>query len=171
MALTATQVKQAKPGEKAYKIFDEKGLFLIVRPNGSKWWRFKYRIAGKHREFSLGTYPDTTLKAAREKRDEARRLLADGIDPSMARQAKTSSADRETFEAVAREWWARFSPKWSKSHATRIMRRLEADIFPWLGRRPINEIEPPELLQVIRRIKARGACVFHANVTADSKRT
>ena len=157
MALAATKVKQAKPREKAYKIYDERGLFLIVKPNGSKLWRFKYRFAGKYREISMGVYPDVSLAKARKRRDLAREQLADGLDPSMVRQANQSATNKETFEAVAREWWGRFSPKWSKNHASRIMRRLEKDIFPWMGNRPIRELEPPELLQVIRRIEARGA--------------
>ena len=132
--------------------------YLEVSPGGGKWWRWKYRFGGKEKRLSFGVYPDVSLKAAREKRDAARQQLAAGIDPGEARKAeKLAQAGAESFEAIAREWHAKFSPGWVASHGDRILRRLEKDIFPWLGKRPIAEIKAPELLAVLRRIESRGA--------------
>ena len=135
-------------------------MFLLVNPNGSKWWRLKYRIDGKQKLLSLGVYPDVGLKDARARRDEARKQIADGIDPSHVRQAQKSAKSERaanSFEAIAREWYAKFSPKWAKSHASKILRRLAMDVFPWIGARPIAEINAPEVLSVLRRIEKRGA--------------
>ena len=140
MALSDTSIRSIKPGAKRVKVFDAGGLFLLVNPNGSKWWRLKYRFTGKEKLLSLGVYPDVSLKLARERRDEARRLIADGVDPSAKRQAE-KEARADTFEAIAREWFAKFSPGWAKSHADKIIRRLERNIFPWLGGRPIATIQ------------------------------
>jgi integrase len=156
MPLTDTAIRNAKPQLKPFKLFDGGGLFLLVNPNGSRWWRLKFRIGGKEKLLSLGVYPDVSLKEAREKRDEARKLIAQGIDPSAQRKA-TRVAEAETFEAIAREWFAKFAPTWVESHSEKIIRRLERDIFPWLGQRPIREILAPELLTVLRRIEERGA--------------
>lgn len=158
--LTDTAIRNAKPGPKAARLFDEKGLYLEVAPSGGKWWRLKYRFGGKEKRVSLGVYPDVSLKAARERRDEARRLLAAGVDPSESRKAeKAARVERSTnsFELVAREWHARRSKTWAEGHATRILRRLEADIFPWIGKRPIAEVTSPELLAALRRVESRGA--------------
>lgn len=160
MALTDSAVRNAKAEGKAKKLADEKGLFLLVNPTGGKWWRLKYRFGGKEKLLSLGVYPDVTLKDARERRDTARKLLADGIDPGQHRKAtKNMKAEQSanSFEAIAREWFAKFSPNWVPSHADKIIRRLERDIFPWLGSRPIAEITAPELLTCLRRIESRGA--------------
>lgn len=160
MPLTDTTIRNAKPGAKPAKLFDERGLFLLVTPTGGKWWRLKYRIEGKEKLLSLGTYPDVSLKDARTRRDDARREIADGIDPSHSRKARKSLRRvqaAESFEFVAREWYEKHAPSWVAAHGDRIIRRLERDIFPELGNRPISEITPPELLQVVRRIEARGA--------------
>jgi integrase len=160
MALTDVGVRNAKPGEKSVKLFDQRGLYLEISPSGGKWWRLKYRFDGKEKRLSLGVYPDVSLKAARHRRDEARRLLADGVDPSENRKAqKSARADRDanSFEVVAREWLAKYSNTWTPSHGDRIVRRFERDIFPWIGGRPIAEIAPPELLSAVRRIESRGA--------------
>jgi integrase len=160
MPLTDTAIRNAKPGEKAIKLFDERGLYLEVSPAGGKWWRLKYRFDGKEKRLSLGVYPDVSLKDARERRDAARKLLADGIDPSENRKAqKSARADRaaNSFEVVAREWYAKYSTTWAKDHGNRIIRRFERDIFPWIGGRPIAEVTAPELLTVVRRIESRGA--------------
>ena len=160
MALTDTAIRNAKPGEKTVKMFDERGLYLEVSASGGKWWRLKYRFDGKEKRLSLGVYPDVSLKDARERRDAARKLLADGTDPSENRKAqKSARADRaaNSFEVVAREWFAKYSATWAKDHGNRIIRRLERDIFPWIGGRPIAEIAAPELLTVARRIEDRGA--------------
>ena len=156
--LTATGIKQAKPKDKPYKMGDSAGLFLLVNPNGSKWWRLKYRIAGKEKLISLGIYPEVSLVEARDKRDEAKKALRSGIDPSGAKKAqKASASGADSFETIAREWFSKFSATWTPSHGDRILRRLERDIFPWIGNRPISEVKAPELLSVLRRIEARGA--------------
>ena len=157
--LTDTAVRNAKPGAKAIKLFDGGGLYLEVAPAGGKWWRLKYRLGGKEKRISLGVYPDVSLKDARERRDAARKLIANGIDPSQARKEEKAeiAADAMTFEKVAREWFIKFKENWTTGHAERTMRRLEADVFPWIGARPIRDILAPELLTTIRRIEARGA--------------
>ena len=160
MALTDTKIRTARPREKPFKLFDDRGLFLLVTPTGGKWWRFKFRFGDKEKLLSLGTYPDVSLKVARERRDDARRLLAAGGDPSERRKAEKcaqANRDHNSFEVVAREWYAKHSPNWAEHHADRIIRRFERDIFPWIGGRPIAEIIAPELLSVVRRIEGRGA--------------
>ncbi|WP_175772000.1 tyrosine-type recombinase/integrase [Paraburkholderia phenazinium] len=160
MALTDVGVRSAKPTGKLYRLFDERGMYLEVSATGGKWWRFKYRFEGKEKRLSLGVYPDVGLKDAREQRDEMRKLLTKGVDPGEHKKAKKAATlDRATnsFEVVAREWFARQSPGWAKSHADKVIQRLEKDIFPWLGNWPIHEIAAPELLTVIRRIEDRGA--------------
>jgi len=170
---------QAKPREKAYKLADEKGLFLLVNPNGSKWWRLKYRIAGKEKLLSLGVYPDVSLKDARDRRDEARKRIAAGIDPSEDRKAekvaRTTKATADklvaerkalpgSFEFVAREWIATVhEKKVSVGHAERTRIRFEQDAFPWIGTRPLREIDAPELLTCLPRVAARGAISGHGS--------
>jgi integrase len=158
--LTDVGIRNAKPGAKPAKLFDERGLFLIVTPSGGKWWRFKYRFDSKEKLLSLGVYPDVALKEARERRDAARKLLADGIDPGVNRKAvKAARVERagNSFEVVAREWYEKNAATWVDAHGTRIIRRLERDIFPHIGARPIAELTPPELLAVVRQIESRGA--------------
>ncbi|MFT3960517.1 tyrosine-type recombinase/integrase [Propionivibrio sp.] len=158
MPLTDTAIRKAKPAEKPYKLADEKGLYLLISPTGSKWWRQKYRFGGKEKLLSLGVYPDVSLKDARERRDEARKLLANGTDPGEAKKAEKQASSERTansFETIAREWFAKHSATLAESNATRTIRRLERDLFPWIGNRPIAEITPPELLTVLRRIEAR----------------
>ena len=160
MALTDTQIRKVKTREKPFKLTDEKGLFLLVNPNGSKLWRFKYRFAEKEKSLSIGMYPDVTLADARSKRDEARQLLVDNVDPGMAKQLKKRAkklGPENCFEAIAREWHIKFCSKWTDDHNARILHRLEKDIFSWLGNHPINEITAPELLIVLRRVENRGA--------------
>ncbi len=158
MPLTDTAIRKTKPESKSVKLYDERGLFLLVSPKGGKWWRFKYRCDGKEKQLSLGVYPDVSLKDARERRDDARKLVAKGIDPSANRKAeKETSGGKNCFEAVTREWFAKYSRDWSKDHANRIIRRMERDVFPWIGEKPIGGIKAPELLSVIRRIEDRGA--------------
>jgi integrase len=159
MPLTDTKIRNAKPKDKQYKLFDSGGLFLIVSPAGGKWWRFKYRYGGKEKLVSLGTYPEVSLAKARTKRDKAREQVADGIDPGQVRKAAKAakSSNENTFEVIAREWHTKFSPTWTPGHAIAILRRLELNIFPWMGDRPILEIKAPEVLMALRRIEARGA--------------
>lgn len=160
MPLTDTTIRRAKPRHKPYKMFDSGGLFLLVAPNGGKWWRFKYRYAGKEKLLSLGIYPDVSLKDARDRRDEERKKLASKIDPAVNRKAvKAAWADSQanSFEVVAREWIGKRSAVWSESNIGKITGQLELNIFPWLGQRPIADITSPELLAVLRRTEARGA--------------
>jgi integrase len=153
--LSETAVKAAKPREKPYKLFDERGLFLLVTPAGGRWWRFKYRLEGKEKLLSLGVYPDVSLKQARERRDEIRRQVADDIDPSAKRQAEREAAV-DTFEAVAREWFEKFSKNWAPGHADKIIRRMELYLFPWIGGLSIKKIEAPEILACLRRVENNG---------------
>jgi integrase len=160
MALTDTAIRNAKPALKPAKLFDERGLFLLVTPTGGKWWRFRFRFDGKEKLLSLGVYPDVGLKDARNRRDEARKLLAEGTDPGEERKTqKMAKQDRaaNSFEAVAREWFGKFSSQWVEHHQRRVIRRFERDVFPWMGGKPIAEVTASELLAVVRRIEGRGA--------------
>lgn len=160
MALTDTAIRNAKPGDKPIKLFDGGGLFLHITPAGQRYWRLKYRFAGKEKLLAVGVYPRVGLKEARNRRDEAKRLLDDGVDPSVERKVrKVATAERaaNNFEAVAREWYAKYAPGWSDSNAKKVMGRLENDVFPWLGERPIVEVKAPDLLTVCRRVESRGA--------------
>ncbi len=159
MPLTDTAIKNAKPGEKPVKLYDADGLLLWVAPSGGKWWRLKYRLGGKEKMLSLGTYPEVGLREARERRDEARRRLAEGIDPSAHRKAvKSTKALREanSFELVTREWHAKYAGTWSASHGVRILRRLESNAFPWIGGKPTADLKPADVLEVLRRVERRG---------------
>ena len=158
MALTDPAIRNAKPGDKSIKLSDEKGLYVLVAPNGSRWWRFDYRFGGKRKTLSLGVYPDVGLKEARARRDESRKMIENGVDPSQARKAqKESASGADTFETIAREWFGKFSSTWASGHAERVIRLMERDVFPWLGDKIVREITAPELLSVLRRIEARGA--------------
>lgn len=158
MALTDTAIRNAKRSEKSLKLFDGGGLYLLVHSNGGRWWRLKYRHGGKEKLLSLGTYPEVGLKDARAKRDEARKLLAAGVNPSEARKAKKAAqSEGNTFGAVAREWHLKYARLWVSEHADKVVRRLECEVIPWLGVRPVREITAPEILTVLRRIEARGA--------------
>lgn len=154
MPLTDIAIKNIKPELKAKKYSDERGLFLLVNPNGSKYWRFKYRIGGKEKLLALGVYPDVTLAKARQKRDEARKLVADGIDASLnkqqLKQAKYASI-ANSFEVIAREWIQTFFISKSESHKQKTLRRLEAYLFPWIGNKPISEITAPDVLMAVKR--------------------
>lgn len=151
--LSHTSIKFAKPREKPYKLTDERGLYLIVTPGGSKWWRFRFRFDGRAKSLSLGTYPDVSLKQTREKRDEMRSARAAGIDPAARRRAERY-ARGDTFEAVGREWFEKFSKGWADSHMEKIIRRLELYLFPWIGHRPIAKLSAVDVLTCPRRIEA-----------------
>jgi len=160
MTLTDVAIQKIKPRNKPFKMFDTEGLFLLVRPNGSKLWRLKYRFGGKEKLLALGVYPHITLKEARQRRDEERNKLAHHIDPSANRKAAKEAwneGQANTFEFVAREWIASRTPIWTPSNTTKTTRRLEMDAFPWFGKRPIAEITAPELLAALRKTEARGA--------------
>lgn len=170
--LTDLQIRNAKPKAKPYKLFDGGGLYLEIAPAGGKWWRLKYRYSGKEKRLSLGVYPETPLasfkdkqtgrmvRGARDRAAEARQRLADGVDPSQQRQAEEArkvSVEQDSFEAVAREWFGKNKPRWVDGHSEKILSRLERDLFPWLGTRPVSELTAPELLACLRRIEARGS--------------
>lgn len=172
MPLTDTTIRNTKPAEKPIKLFDGGGLFLLVTPAGQRYWRLKYRAAGKEKLLALGVYPEVTLATARRKRDEAREKLAAGIDPSEAKKAEKRTVRlnaENSFEAAAREWHAKYAPTWSESHGDRILRRLEVDAFPWIGGKPIADLTPPDVLDALRRVEKRGALEtahrLHANVS------
>jgi integrase len=160
MPLTDLEVRRARPREKAYRLTDGSGMYLEVSPSGGKYWRLKYRFAGKENRLALGVYPDVSMKDARLRRDEARRLLANGVDPNLERKVqKAATVERATnsFEVIAREWFAGRAPRWASTHADKVIARLEKDVFPWLGGRAIAEIKAPELLALLRRVEGRGA--------------
>jgi integrase len=161
MPLTDMAIRAAKPADRNYKLYDALGLYLEVAASGGKWWRFKYKVDGKEKRLSMGVYPKVGLKDARTRRDEAREQLASGIDPGAQRKASKpvvcKYGDPDTFEAVAREWFAKFSPNWAESHSVRIIRRLERDVFPWIGSKHAGQIGPAMVLSVLRRIEERGA--------------
>ncbi|MEO6927049.1 MAG: integrase arm-type DNA-binding domain-containing protein [Rhodanobacter sp.] len=160
MALTDTTIRTAKPTTKPQRLFDGGGLYLEVSPAGGKLWRLKYRHGGKEKRLALGAYPDTRLKDAREKRDAARKLLAAGVDPGEQRKAAKAAGEERaanSFEVIAREWFAKHEPHWTLGHSSKVIARLEKDAFPWLGGRPIADITAKELLATVNRIVDRGA--------------
>jgi len=159
MPLTDTTIRNTKPDKKPIKLFDGGGLFLLAKPNGARLWRLKYRFGGKEKQLSFGSYPEVSLKKARDKRDKAREELADGLDPSQLRKTNQLISEQQaanSFEAIAREWLEKYSNRWTDNYILNLERRLEKNVFPWLGERPIHEITPPELLRLLRRIENRG---------------
>ena len=159
--LTETAIRKAKVPVKPTKLSDERGLYLLCTPSGGKWWRFKYRYAGKEKLLSLGTYPEVSLAKAREDREQARRRLAAGVDPSAARQEakrQTVEATANNFEGIAREWLENVKPGWSAIYYGDTVKRFEAFVFvfPVIGRRPVASITASELLPLVRKIEARG---------------
>jgi integrase len=159
MPLKDTEIRNAKPKGKQYKLSDEKGLYLLVKEAG-KYFRLDYRFAGKRKTLAIGVYPDVTLAEARQQRDDARKLLKKGVDPSQNKKETKIMLQEmavNNFEAVAREWFKKKSPAWAERHAFTVIRRLELNIFPWLGNRPVKLITAPELLAVLRKIESRGA--------------
>jgi integrase len=159
MTISDTAIKAAKPRvDKAYKLPDEKGMYIYIHTNGSKYFRFDYRFNGKRKTLALGVYPETTLKEAREKTDTARKQIADGIDPcenkKAVKEAKAESA-ANSFEIIAREWGAKKVNDWDDKN-NRSKRMLERNIFPWLGAKPITDILPIDILKCLRRVEDRG---------------
>jgi integrase len=156
MALTDTAVRNAKPKEKPYKLGDSGGLYVIVRPTGAKWWRLKYRFAGKEKSLSVGTYPDVSLQDARRRRDEARQLLARGVNPSAARKAThagTADNTGDSFETVAREWFSSKTPNWVPGHASTVLMRLERYVLPTLGTRSMTDIGPQDIHALLKPLE------------------
>ncbi|PLO90119.1 integrase [Klebsiella pneumoniae] len=160
MKLNARQVDAAKPREKAYKLADGAGLYLEVVPSGSRYWRMKYRFNGKEKRMAFGVYPAVSLAQARALRDEAKKKLAEGIDPSFAKKEEKLVRDvqlNNTFQAVALEWHGTKVARWSEGYASDIIEAFNKDIFPYIGQQPVNEIKPLVLLNVLRRMESRGA--------------
>ena len=160
MPLTDIAIRRAQPAKKSRKMFDGRGLYLEVAPRGGKWWRFKYRFGGKEKRLSLGVYPDVSLKEARQRCEDARRMLTREIDPSEHRQALKAARAQEasnSFEAVAREWFAKHAPNWADGHSSRIISQLTRDVFPWIGGKPVATVTASQLLSVVRRVEERGA--------------
>jgi hypothetical protein len=160
MPLSDTAIKKAKPAHKPAKLSDAKGLYLLVNPNGSKLWRWKYRVLGKEKVMALGAYPDVTLAQARDGMDAARKLLAAGDDPMAVRKAEkvaSLSAAEHSFQSVALAWWEHWRGPKSPRHADDVLRRLKADVFPAIGARPVSEVQAPELVAMVKAISKRGA--------------
>ncbi|MCR4298105.1 MAG: tyrosine-type recombinase/integrase [Gallionella sp.] len=174
MALTDLEVKRANATGKPQKRADGGGMYLLAQPDsvkinekkkeeivrGAKYWRLDYRFAGKRKTLAIGVYPDVALSEARERREEARKLLANGADPGAVKQAQKTvvvALTENSFEVIAREWFIRHAPNWKENHSSKIIARLEKDVFPWIGATPIAEINAPALLAAIRRIESRGA--------------
>ena len=158
MALTDTKVKNAKPAEKDYKLYDERGLFVLVKVNGAKYWRLKYMKDGKEKLLALGVYPEITLKDARDLRDRARTQVAKGIDPNEAKRAsKATQNGIDSFAVIAREWYEKQLPTWAPATAKKRLALLENDLFPWMGNRQIDELTSRDLLTGLQRIENRGA--------------
>jgi integrase len=159
--LSATEVEKTKPESKEKRLYDGRGLFLLVTPKGGKWWRFKYNYAGKENTMSFGTYPDVSLADARQRRENARKLLANDIDPSVQRKqdkVDISETRANCFEAIARDWYINQveDNAWTDEHAVTIMNRMEKDMFPWIGNTPITEISAQDIKAVLDRVKGRG---------------
>lgn len=156
--LSDTKIRTTKPTDKPIKLFDGGGLFLLVTPTGGKLWNLKYRVDGKESRIALGAYPDVSLAEARQRRDQTKTLLANGVNPSETKKAQKSAQTQEqdTFEVIAREWHAKYAPTWADSHADKIIRRLELFVFPWLGKKPIRSISAPDILSLLRKLEGRG---------------
>ncbi len=164
MPLTDIAIRAAKPRPKPYTLRDERGLFMIVRPNGAKWWRFSYTMGGKTNTLSLGLFPDISLKVARERRDAARTQVATGINPSAVRKAeKAASEERRanSFEVLGREWYELKAPEWSAGHQARVLRLLTNDLYPFIGEAPITDLTPQKMLEVARRVQQRSIELAH----------
>ena len=158
--LTDKAIRALRPTAKPRKVADSLGMYLLLPPNGSRLWRFKYRFDGKENVTAIGAYPEIGLADARERRDELRRLLSSGIDPAARRKATRvarSTAAENSLEVIAREWFQRMSPRWVEKHRVKIIQRLERDVFPWVGNRPVAELTAPEILAVLHRIEGRDA--------------
>ncbi len=156
MPLTDIVVKNSKPEEKQRKLSDGQGLFLLIHPNGSKYWRLKYRFGGKEKLLALGVYPDVSLSDARRRRDEARKLLSNLVDPAIVKQQTKLSireSSENSFETLAREWVVTHMSKKSSSHQERTLRRMEIYLFPWIGNRPISDLTAPDVLLPLKRIQ------------------
>lgn len=161
--LSDIEIKKAKPKEKDYKLSDGGGLYLLITTSGGKLWRFNYRFDGKHKTLSLKTYPERSLADARKDRDDARKLIANGVDPGALKKEQQAIEQEQaaTFKSIALEWHTAFKNKWTENHAGRLLTRLEQDFFPFLGDTPIKEIKAPALLDLLRRVEIRSVEQAH----------
>jgi integrase len=160
MSLTPIAIRNAKPREKPYKLTDGEGMYLLINADGSRYWRLKYRFAGKEKTLALGVFPAVSLLEARQKRDAERRLLRDGFDPGEERKIRKRQNEHRhanTFRAVADEWMTKQRSRWTEGHSANVRRSIELDLYPHIGARPIAALDPPELLAVLRKIESRGA--------------
>ena len=160
MKLNARQIDTAKPKEKAYKLADGGGLYLLVKPGGGEYWRLKYRVAGKEKLLALGVYPEVTLADAPAKLEEAKRGISGGIDLMEVKREEKIARETQlnnTFKDIALEWHSSKLKKWSAGYASDILEAFNKDVFPYIGKKPIADIKPLELLNVLRRIEGRGA--------------
>ena len=164
--LTDTKVRAARATENPYKLADSRGLYLQVNPNGGRYWRFNYRFNGKQKTLALGTYPDVPLARARERHYEARRELAEGIDPGAAKQAVSRD-----FETVARAWLAHWRPGRSERYVDYVVTRLEGDVFPDIGARPVAELTAAEFRDAVRKVERRGAAEIARRLNEKGFRT
>lgn len=172
MPLSNTFIKNAKPKDKQYKVSDERGMYLLVTKSG-KYFRLDYRFLGKRKTLSLGVYPDVSLKMARERRDEARQHIANGVDPAELRKHKKQQAiarRANSFEAVALEWISGRKEIWTKKHRDKVLSRLRRDVFPVIGGSPMTKIEAPQILTLLRRVEGRGAIDCAHRVKQDISR-
>ena len=157
MALTDIKVRTTKPSDKPFKLTDGQGMHLLINPNGSKYWRLQYRFGGKQKVLALGVYPMVSLGEARRKRDEAKKLVSDGIDPSEKKKAdKIEQSEALTFEAVARDWHTACKRKWSDSHSERVLKSMEDGLFTAIGKRKISELNTRDLIAPIKAVEASG---------------
>lgn len=157
MALTDIKVRTTKPSDKPFKLTDGQGMHLLINPNGSKYWRLQYRFGGKQKVLALGVYPMVSLGEARRKRDEAKKLVSNGIDPSEKKKAdKIEQSEALTFEAVARDWHTACKRKWSDSHSERVLKSLEDNLFSSIGQRKIAELKTKDLLDPVKTVAASG---------------
>ncbi|MBB6522293.1 tyrosine-type recombinase/integrase [Pseudoteredinibacter isoporae] len=160
MALTDVLIRKAEPREKAYRISDSRGLYIEVQPNGSKYWRLKYRYHGKEKRLAIGVYPGVSLKQARDATEDAKKQLGLDVDPSLAKKIKKAErqvAIENSLESIAKEWHQQQAKSWSEGYSNKVLRSLEHNLFPFLGSLPISDITPPQLLSVFRKVEARGA--------------
>jgi integrase len=167
--LSEIQVRNAKPKDHEYKLMDGYGLFLLVTPTSGKLWRFDYRLGDKRKTMAIGTYPAVSLAEARQRREDAKKLLANSVDPSEIKKAQKAAqveAAANTFEAIARDWHANSKPDWSDNHAERLLKRLEQDVFPFIGSKPISDIKTPEIVEILKRVATRTLETAHRIKTA-----
>lgn len=157
MSLTVKDLRDAEPRDKQYKLTDRDGLYVLVHPNGGKYFRYDYRFGGKRKTLALGTFPETSLREARDALHEAKQKSKSGIDPALSRRIEKAGLTKNTFEAIAVEFLGQHEHEWSETHYVRVKRMLEADVIPWLGNRPVSALTAPEVLEVLRRIEKRGA--------------